>query len=296
MKKNIVESIIVPELKQKIRLSDLPPDLMKSIASKSGLKKAIRNGLIEVNGISGLTSTFLEGGEKIHILQNKTGQNKTTVRLEIDVIFEDDHLAVINKPAGIPVSGFSKFSVQNALPNALLESKLIDGITYPEPIHRLDHPTSGALLIGKTRSAVVELNRIFQQRKIIKKYLSICTGTINGQGTINTPIDGKEAITNYQCVHRKVVNYDTLNLLLIDLLTGRTHQIRKHLSEVDSAILGDNHYGNNNRCNYGKGLFLHSHSLCFTHPFTNSQVNFIAPAPKKFRKLMPDFNFSDLHR
>ena len=163
-----VESHKVPILKNRERLSDYIPGKFKSIFSKKGLKKAIKNGLVFINGDMGYTADYITGGELIELYKSNILKTKPSITIPLQIIYEDDYLAIINKPAGIIVSGNKKYTLENALSSGLLKSKQKDALQYPEPIHRLDYPTSGAILIGKTSQSVIQLNKLFEDQNLIK--------------------------------------------------------------------------------------------------------------------------------
>lgn len=285
-----VESIIVPLLKEKIRLSDYLPGKLKTTTSKSGIKKAIKKNLIKIDGKIGLTADFIYGGETIELFKISHCKNKKSIELKIKVVYEDDFLAIVDKPAGIVVSGNKKWTLENALHGCLEPSLQPDALNNPEPIHRLDYATSGALLVGKTVQAVSMLNKMFENRLIEKKYLAIAIGTISSEGVIETPIDGKPSKSSYRLINRQVSEkYGFLNLLELVPHTGRTHQLRKHLFSIGNPILGDLKYGIEGKMLKGKGLYLQSSLLKFKHPITNRQINAEIGFHKKFKSIFPNY-------
>ena len=124
------------------------------------------------------------GNERIDLFQSPLSKKRKIVNIILEIVYEDDYLAVINKPAGILVSGNKKYTIENALSLALEKSKQQDGLVYPLPIHRLDYPTSGLLLIGKTSRSVILLNKMFENKEIIKNYEAITIGEQKDQGVI----------------------------------------------------------------------------------------------------------------
>lgn len=203
----------------------------------------------------------------------------------MDVLFEDEYLAVIHKPAGILVSGNTFITIANALPQNLKKSKLSDATT-PQPVHRLDFPTTGILLVGKTSSSIRALNQLFENHEIQKKYFAIAIGEMEKEGTITSEIDEKESTSNYT-VTKSVDSprFEKLNLVELDPKSGRRHQLRKHLSSIGNPILGDKEYGIEGLVLNGKGLYLHAYSLEFTHPFTNEKMSLVDELPSKFTKI-----------
>ena len=274
-----------------IRVVDYIPGIFPQLPTKSSVKKAISKGQIYVDGKLVSTAVFIIGGEQIKLLQQPSRQIHKTLNLTLKVVFEDNFLAIVVKPAGILVNGNSYRTIDNALVQNLTHSSEIDGCR-PRPVHRLDFPTSGLLLIGKTTSSIIALNKLFENSLVKKTYVAVTEGHKTTSGTINIPIDGKQAISEYKTLHSISSKHSTyLNLMCLFPKTGRRHQLRKHLSANDTPILGDLEYGKENKTR-GKGLYLHAHRLEFTHPFTNATINSKDDVPKKFKKLFHLFPFN----
>ena len=143
-----------------------------------GLKKAIKKELVFIDGILATTSKFISGGEKIELFQSEESTNFNRLKLDLKVLFEDDYLAIIFKPAGILVSGNKFVTITNALAQNLQKSNQPDAVK-PQPIHRLDYPTSGLLLVGKTSSAIIKLSELFKNKEIfIQKLCPIIYCTV----------------------------------------------------------------------------------------------------------------------
>lgn len=284
-----IETHKVPQLKSRVRLSDYTPGIFKTILSKKGIKKAIKKRLITINGYIGYTSDYIIGGETIALFQPTISTNKPTINISLAVVYEDDYLAIINKPAGIVVSGNKKYTLENGLPKILKKSSQADALLRPEPIHRLDYPTSGALLIGKTSQAVFLLNKMFETRKIKKTYHAITIGKINDNGIIEDSIENKSCLSQYNTIRRMDSRkYHFLNLIELNPHTGRRHQLRIHLAAIGSPIFGDLKYGTEGLTGKGSGLYLHASSLIFAHPLIDKDVAVTIPLPKKFLKLFPN--------
>lgn len=283
----VVESHTVLELVKKVRLSDYAGGIFKTISSRKGMKKAIDKGLVLLNGKTAKTGDFISKGDVIELLENPD-KNRPIIELKLEVLFEDEFLAIINKPAGIEVSGNKKWTVENALLSNLKPSTEADALKLPEPIHRLDYPTSGALLIGKTAASVTALNKMFEEKQVKKTYHAITIGKMDDLGIIDFPVDGKPSKSTFSVLQTVVSErFSYLNLVELEPHTGRRHQLRKHLSEIGNPILGDRDYGTHGLILSGKGLYLHATSLRFRHPITNAELMIEAPRPKKFGKLFP---------
>jgi len=278
---------IVPQLSVPVRLQEYGVGIFNATLTKSALKKALKKKYIRVNAVIATTATFINGGETISLTVPEEVSPKKKLVFPLKVLFEDKHLAVIHKPAGILVSGNRFKTIANALAQNIKQSTLPDATT-PQPIHRLDYPTTGILLVGKTMSSIRALNKMFEDNEVKKTYYAIAIGDMDRQGKIISKIDGKKSQSNYTVKDiAPSERFGKLNLLKLKPKTGRRHQLRKHLSSIGNPILGDKEYGIENLILNGKGLYLHAFSLKFTHPFTNEKVHFKDELPGKFKKIFP---------
>jgi len=285
--KEVLEKHLVPTQEKPVRLSDYVPGIFVAISTKKGMKKAIERGLVMVNGVPSHTSKYINGGELIELCQSDYLSKKPTIKLDLKVLFEDDYLAIVIKPAGIVVSGNKKHTLENALPAALAPSSEQDALPRPLPAHRLDYPTSGVLLIGKTAKAVTALNKLFENKTITKTYHAITIGNMEKSGQIETAIKTKKAATEYEVQQSfPSKKYSQLNLVKLKPQTGRKHQLRIHMKEIGNPILGDQMYGKPGSVLLGKGLYLHATSLSFEHPFTQEKINVETELPAKFNRVI----------
>ncbi|WP_313781247.1 RluA family pseudouridine synthase [Flagellimonas marinaquae] len=211
------------------------------------------------------------------------------LELSLRVLYEDEYVAAVHKPAGIEVSGNKFRTLANALSQNLEASILLDA-TIPQPVHRLDYATTGIVLVGKTASSIRALNKLFEEKKIVKTYYAITIGNMKPNGRIETAIDGKPSQSDYE-VMKSVLSerFGSLNLVRLHPKTGRRHQLRKHLFSIGNPILGDRDYPLDGLILKGKGLYLHAYSLEFEHPFTKQIIRISDELPKKFKKIF-DYN------
>ena len=283
------ETHIVPKLENTIRFQEYAVGIFKIIPTISGIKKAIKRKLIFINGNLASTSKYISGNEKIELFQPKDTTTFKKLELYIEVLFEDDYLAIVFKPSGILVSGNKFVTIANGLSKNLIKSTQYDAVK-PQPVHRLDYPTSGVLLIGKTRSSINTLSKIFKNKEIKKTYFAITIGKMDAKGILNFNIDTKNATTEYEVLKSEPSKrFEFLNLVKLKPKTGRKHQLRKHLYTISNPILGDKEYYLKNSILKGKGMYLHAYSLDFRHPITEEKIIVCKELPKKFKKIFPDF-------
>ncbi len=283
----IIENHNVPLDVDEQRLQEYAVGIFQTISSRKGIKKAIKKGLITVNGRTGSTGDWIKGGEELAMLQQDL-VHKPLNSLPLNILYEDSHLAVVNKPSGILVSGNKHRTIENALSSNLTNSQEPDVLPISRPVHRLDFPTSGALLIAKTTHTLSKLKAMFENRKVEKTYHAVTVGAMEDSGEITSEIDGKKSRSEYKKLDSiSSENYKFLNLVQLTPHTGRRHQLRKHLLEIGNPILGDPLYKLEKDNSKGGRLYLHATSLAFQHPVTNESLELFAPYPKKFLKLFP---------
>lgn len=227
--------------------------------------------------------------------------NLEKVNLDLEILYEDEDLLVVNKPKDLvvhPAASYDGVTLVNGLLYQVDKLSTINGTSRPGIVHRLDKDTSGLMIVAKSDEAHKQLVIDFSNHVVERKYYALVYGTFNETtGTINMPIkrdpnnrikmavvaDGKPAISHFK-VLEEYLNY---SLLEVELETGRTHQIRVHLSEIKHPILGDDVYGP--RKVYGDiGQYLHSFKVSFMHPIKKEQMSFETGLPSYFKETIKD--------
>jgi len=251
--------------------------LFEDLPSRKSVKKAIKSGRILINEEKASTGTWVKTGMAISLLPPPFDKHKI-YETEIEVVYDDVHLAILNKPAGLTTSGNQFRTLENALPHNL---KILNQY-LPKPTHRLDRATSGLVIVARSGLARIKLGDMLQAGEIKKSYAAIVMGNPFDTGTLEDSINGKKAISSYTVEKRSPD--DKYALVHLSPKTGRTHQLRIHCANAGWPILGDKIYGNNK--GPGKGLFLCAICLDFKHPISSKPLNISICLPNKFEKFI----------
>ena len=276
----LIESIDITQINDPIRLNTYCETHVTYFKSRKSVKKGIKNGEVRLNDQIVHGGTWLKTGDIISILDLEYTPPKT-YNLSLEIVFEDEYLAIINKPAGLTVSGNQFKTLANALSYNLKPSLINDRLPWPLPVHRLDNQTSGLIIVAKTKLARVILGQMFANKTIKKTYHALIMGTINQNGILATQIEQKEATTVYERIETvKSLKNENISMVRLFPKTGRTHQIRIHLATNGTPILGDKLYSKSTLKH--KGLFLTASGLNFNHPISNLPIIIEVPIPNKF--------------
>lgn len=276
-------------------------------ASRAVFKRLIEQGHVRVNGRLVKATHSPRAGEQIeiHWPEAKPAEAQPE-EIPLDVLFEDDALLVVNKPAGLvvhPAAGHDEHTLVNALLHHCRGSLSgIGGVARPGIVHRLDKETSGCLVVAKNDETHLALSKQFSERHVEKFYNAIVCGEMAREsGEIRAAIarhpshrkrmaardddSGRAAHTRWRALEK----LNGATLVEAHILTGRTHQIRVHFQFINHPVAGDETYGarQNNRLTEATGfeaprVMLHSRTLAFTHPRTEKKVKFEAPLPEDF--------------
>ncbi|OQQ90489.1 RluA family pseudouridine synthase [Ligilactobacillus salivarius] len=275
--------------------------------TRSQLKKMIDDGNIKVNGDVKKANYKVNLGDEITF--DKPEVKKLSLEPEnipLDIVYEDDDVIVVNKPQGMvvhPSPGHFEHTLVNAL---LYHSPLstINGTYRPGIVHRIDKDTSGLLMVAKNDMAHQSLAKQLKDKTNTREYIALVHGNIKeDSGTIDAPLgrskvdrkkqavvkDGRNAVTHFEVLKR----YGDYTLVKCVLETGRTHQIRVHMKYIGHPLVGDQLYGPRKTLG-NSGQFLHAEKLGFIHPRTNEYLEFTAPLPENFKKLLVSIKFSSV--
>lgn len=256
------------------------------LGSKTAVHKAITHRQLKLNGKYISIESMVNNGDLLELKQPKR-KFKSTGEIAIPIVFEDDFLVIVNKPGGIAVNGNRNKTVENIVRGIAQKSKQQDALAIPTAAHRLDVPTKGLVLLAKTKTALIRINKAFQTGKVEKEYMAVVHGQANKKGRITLPIQGKSASTEFTTI-RTVPSrlYGHLSLLRLELITGRTHQLRIHLQSTGHLIVGDREYADNQKTILGKGLFLCACRLAILHPISGEPIEAEIEPPTRFVKLL----------
>ena len=309
--------LIVPDIMLGERLDVVVAQLCPQY-SRSQLQKWIKSGDVRVNNKKAKTRDKLLGGEEITVSPVISEQTHDLPEaIDLDIVFEDDHMMVINKPAGLVVHPGAG-NLTGTLVNGLLAHN-IEQKNLPRAgiVHRLDKDTTGLMMIAKTLESYTNLVNQLQERAVKREYLALVStdviagATIEGnigrhardrkRMTVLTMGGGKPAITHY-LVERRLFHH---TLLRVNLETGRTHQIRVHLSWKHMPIVGDRVYGGRPRvpANLDEGIretlqrmtrqALHATRLSLIHPESGEEVSWEVPMPAKMQRLVDSLDITE---
>ena len=273
--------------------------------SRARIQKFIENGLVLVNGKQGKAKTPLRKNDeiKVWVLPPEPLPYLKPEKIDLNILYEDEHLIIINKQAGLtvhPAPGNKSGTLVNGLLHHCTDLPGINGKLRPGIVHRLDKDTTGCIAVAKSQEALVSLQIQIQKRIASRQYLALVHGVLDGEegmiiGAIGRhPVDRKKyAVVNdesgrYACTHWELKErLGDYSLLRFKLDTGRTHQIRVHSAHIGHPIVGDVTYS---RCRKLPtnlaGQVLHAAYLGIKHPISNKEMLFEAPLPDDFLKIL----------
>lgn len=266
--------------------------------SRSRLSAWLKDGRITIDGTSLAPKQKVWGGEQVvvHPAADPRELAHQAEDIPLDIVFEDAHILVINKPAGLVVHpGSGNWS--GTLLNALLQhAPQLAQVPRAGIVHRLDKDTSGLLVVAKTLAAQTALVRQLQEHSVTREYLALVHGLVQKAGSVDAPIGrhktqrtkmaivpgGKAAVTHYE----PIAHYPHATQVRCQLETGRTHQIRVHMTSIGHPLIGDPVYGAQKKSPPFARQALHAQTLALTHPATRRRRTWHAPLPADLRRLI----------
>ncbi|HHY10415.1 MAG TPA: RluA family pseudouridine synthase [Firmicutes bacterium] len=241
--------------------------------SNRQLQKIVRTKGVYRNGRAVHSKTKLKSGDQLQAFLPRREQIKIPPALSQDlaVLYEDGRFLAVNKPAGQP-----SYSTQGGegLANHIVTYFKAQGQSItPRPIHRLDQPTSGVVLFAKSAPVQAKMSSLWQSGGVQRFYWALCHGRLDSDLEIKTPLEGKAALTKVTPLRI----FPDFSEIMLELVTGRTHQIRRHLLSIGHPLLGDERYGK--KPSPARRLALHASQVSFQHPYIEKRVEIVAPTP-----------------
>jgi len=271
--------------------------------SRSFFEKLITDGGAEVNGRKVKPGYKLKNGDLVEVsIPDSKPLDIKAEKINLDILYEDNDIIVVNKPKGMvvhPAAGNYTGTLVNALMEHCGDSLSdINGVIRPGIVHRIDKDTSGVLVAAKNNSAHMKLSEKLKDHNIQRIYVAVAEGVIaEDTGKIDAPVgrhphdrkkmsvnvkNGRRAVTYFKVIER----FKSATLLELKLETGRTHQIRVHLSYIGHPLIGDTVYGRKKQQYDYHGQALHAKLLGFEHPSTGEYMEFTADPPAEFNQLL----------
>jgi len=269
--------------------------------SRAQLQRLIKSGDVTVNGRPSKPAYRVVPGDQVRVVLPEEPETAVTPEaISLDVIYEDEHLLAVNKPAGMvvhPAYGHTSGTLVNALLAHCPQVADVGGIERGGVVHRLDKDTSGLIIVAKDEATRAALQRQFKHRQVTKTYMALVEGHVEPrEGVIDAPVgrdkqqrkkmavvrNGREASTTY----RAVEYFRDHTLLEVHPRTGRTHQVRVHLAWLGYPVVGDTVYGRRRQRLLRGRHFLHAARLRFTHPATGEEMALEVPMPPKLKAVL----------
>ncbi len=276
-------------------------------ASRNSIQKLIESEKVLVNGQPVNKKYKVSADDEITMLPGELKPlDAQPENIPLDIVFEDEHLLVVNKPRGMvvhPAPGNYSGTLVNALLYHCKDSLSgINGVLRPGIVHRIDKDTSGLLIVAKNDKAHMGLAEQIKEHSFTREYNAVIVGHLKeNEGTVNAPIgrnpkDRKKMCVTYQNSKNAVTHYSVINDYVgyshvsLKLETGRTHQIRVHMAHLGHPVAGDFVYGNDKKSAYLNGQCLHAIKIGFVHPVTEEYLEFTTDLPDYFKEFLSKLN------
>lgn len=297
----MIHRLLVEEADTNLRLDKYLSQEIDHL-TRSYIQKLLARGEVLVNGGKVKASYKVQVGDVVTLEQPESVELIVEPeQIPLDIYYEDEHIIVVNKCRGMvvhPAEGNFSGTLVNALLYHSQDLSGINGVTRPGIVHRIDKDTTGLLVVAKNDDAHLNLAQQLKDHTVTRRYLALVLGNLkNDGGTINAPIgrdprdrqrmavtdkNSKTAITHFSVKNR----FGQYTLLECQLETGRTHQIRVHMAFIKHPVVGDPKYGGKNKKINIDGQLLHAAVLGFKHPQTGEYMQFEAPLPNDFSKIV----------
>jgi RluA family pseudouridine synthase len=247
-------------------------------ASLSYIRQLLKGGSVTLNDAPATPDTLLRLADTVSL--KETSRIKTLLVPRSngpDILYEDDEIAVFNKPAGLSVHRSAEHGSHNLVDAgiAFLGRRGIQVKLYP--VNRLDRETSGLVVMAKSSAKAGAFGKLFQEGLVEKRYLTVVSGKTEDSGVVDLPLDEKESRSEF----RTLCSRKGVSILSVTPVTGRSHQIRRHLSAIGHPVMGDRRYGGK-KIRDLDGHALHSYRLAFPHPLSGAGVSIYSPLPEEF--------------
>lgn len=294
--------IEVENLEKNERIDKYLSSKLDDSFSRAKIQKLIDDELVLVNDKVIKSSYKVSNGDVILITDKEEDMSVKPEKMDIDIVYEDDDVMVINKKSGVvvhPAPGNYSGTLVNGLMYLSKDLSHVNGEFRPGIVHRIDKDTSGLLIVAKNDKAHRILAEELKEKKVKRKYIALVSGVINHDlGEIDAPIgrdpsdrkkmcvtstNSKDAITHFRVLER----YKNASLIECELETGRTHQIRVHMKYINHPVINDPVYGKNNHGEFGQ--LLHAKEITFTHPTTKEVMTFSCEVPEEFNKILEEY-------
>lgn len=287
------------------RLDKFVSEASSGEITRSAAAKLIEEGGCLVNGSTAQKNYKLKAGDRVSVeIAEPKEVDILPENIPLDIVYEDEHLLVVNKPKGMvvhPAPGHYSGTLVNALMYHCKDSLSgINGEIRPGIVHRIDKDTSGLLIVAKSDAAHNGLAAQIKEHSFTREYEAVVCGSIKEDGTVNAPIgrhktdrkkmcvtteNSREAVTHYFVLN----NYGNFTHLRLQLETGRTHQIRVHMAYIGHSVAGDEVYGNG-KPKWLCGQCLHARKIGFIHPITGQYLEFSSPLPEYFTRFLKNIS------
>jgi 23S rRNA pseudouridine1911/1915/1917 synthase len=306
-----VSIITVPDDGEEARLDRFLASVLPG-QSRSNIQRLIKNGHVQVAGRQAKANQRVKEGQQVTVdIPEPADPEPAAEALPLEVVYQDRDVIVIDKPAGMvvhPAAGHSSGTLVNALLHHVSDLSGVGGEKRPGIVHRLDRGTSGLMVVAKHDVAHAELARQFRDREVEKEYVALVWGVVQAGRRVDTPI-GRDPVDRKKMSARarrsreavtRIVGAEpfgqTLTLVRVAIQTGRTHQIRVHLSSIGHAIVGDPLYGGVRRRVPGdlrdvthlSRPFLHAARIAFKHPGDGRRMELTSPLPEDLQRVLDD--------